>query len=145
MKRKLLHCGIAHGVRGADGRFDQDDAGPPWMMFEELFDIVFWNPVTGETATWDGLSFALGEEAIDSAGTYAFDGKLHIHASVGRWMLADGAGIFVLDWSQSYERLRFCPRIGLDKAIEPVFDANFRAPVGPALFVKSEKKKLAHA
>lgn len=133
-------CAIIFGHRGADGRFDENPFGSTWLVFEEPGDFVFWCPETRETATWDGRAFALGEANIEDPATYTLDGRLHIHGTVGRWMLADGQGIFIVDWSQAFDRLRSCPRIRLDREVVDLYKKHMVPTIMPHVVVRAGKK-----
>lgn len=134
-----LSCGTATGFRAADGRFDEDAGGHRWIMFEEDDDMVLWCPFNQQIATWEGRAFALGEEAIDNASTYALDGELIIHQSVGRWILAGGRGIFVLDWSRAFDKLRFCERVRLDTDIRSIYHRSMHPRRMPRVSVLRSK------
>lgn len=122
-----LSYGTATGFRAADGRFDEDAGGHHWISFEEEDDLVFWCPFNQQIATWEGRAFALGEEAIDNASTYAIGGELMIHQSVGRWILAGGRGIFVLDWSRAFDKLRWAPRVAVAPGARSIYHRSMHA------------------
>ncbi|MGO7035804.1 hypothetical protein ACCT19_33895 [Rhizobium ruizarguesonis] len=138
---ELLSSGRAYGRRGADGRFEPaQTGGQEWLVFDEPHDVVYWCPPTDEVATWEGRAFALGELAIGNAATYALDGRLHIHATVGRWIIAGGRGIVVIDWRRAYEMLKDAPRIRVDEAILPLYQ-NYMRPPKPEVWVRLEKRR----
>ncbi|MBY5879846.1 hypothetical protein HFN46_11825 [Rhizobium leguminosarum] len=139
-KAKLLSSGVAYGLRGKDGRFEPDRAGKEWLFFDELHDVVYWCPRTGEVATYEGRAFALGELAIGNAATYALEGRLHIHATVGRWIIAGGTGIVVIDWRRAYDMLKDAPRIRVDEAIVPLY-VHYMRPPKPEVWVRPEKHR----
>lgn len=117
-----LSIGISTGHRGRDGRFEEDPfGGRKWLIFDNPQDRVFWNPTINEIATDFGRAFALGEEQIDNAATYALDDWLHIHGSVASWVRAGGRGIFVVDWRKAFDRLRYCPRIEIPETLQAVY------------------------
>lgn len=138
-----LSCGVATGFRAADGRFDEDTDGHRWLVFQQPHDRVYWNPSDNQIATHEGRAFALGEEAIENAATYALDGALIVYETVAQWVLAGGDGIFVLDWSRAFDRLRDAPRIAVDAAILPLYRRHMRPVRMPQLFVKSGPRMAA--
>jgi len=122
---------LALGRRAADGWFEHDDQGHAFFVFEESSDLVFWNPATGELATWWNRAFAIGEAAIDEAATYSFDCALNVFPDPLSWLQAKRDGVVVLDWERAFDRLRDCPRIAVDERILPAFRRWMRAPEGP--------------
>jgi hypothetical protein len=98
---------LVNGIRADDGFFEEDPAGAGWPAFyeEAADDAVFWQPETDAVATWHGRAFALGEDNIVAAATYAFDNHLHVHTSVLDWLRDKGRGIVVIDWRLAFDRL----------------------------------------
>lgn len=131
-----LSCGTARGFRAADGRFDHDGFGPLWVIFEEREDNVYWRPRTGEIATLNGKAFALDEAFIDNASTYAFDGFLHISATVEGWLQSRYQSIYVLDWTRAFDKLRHASRIAVDEEIRGIYLHHMRPARMPKLFVR---------
>lgn len=117
----LMPLRHAIGVRAEDGHFDPDRSGADFLVFEQPGDLVFWQPRTGELATWCGRAFALGEDQITDATTYAFDKRLNIYASPLDWLRARCSGIVVVDWPKSFDRLRDAPRIALAETVAPQY------------------------
>jgi hypothetical protein len=143
-KLSKLSSGIAYGFRGEDGRFERDRAGQEWLAFEELQDIVYWNPRTGFTATFEGRAFALGEVAITSAATYALDDSLKIFASVAQWIEANGRGIFILDWRHAFDKLRDAPRIECDgDQIAALYRQHMKPARMPVMKVRRQHRSIA--
>ena len=138
-----LSFGIFRGYKAADGRFDEDASGPAWVAFEEPQDVVYWRPSTGEVATFCNRAFALNEDAIDDPATYSLDGRLHIHATVGRWILNEGRGIFVIDWTRAYQRLKDAPRIRIDEALVWNYQDHMKPPALPDVVVRRQTKRGA--
>jgi hypothetical protein len=105
------------GTRAHDGRFDYHPrARPDWLAFIETDDCVFcpFDRLDDEAppfATAEGRAFALGEDNIGNAGTYAFDGWLHVHATPLAWLQAGRRGIVIVNWDRIFNCLRDCPRI----------------------------------
>ncbi|MHC2298223.1 hypothetical protein [Rhizobium mongolense] len=141
-KARQLSSGIAYGFRGADGRFERDRNGQEWLAFEEPDDIVYWNPRTGFTATYEGRAFALGELAITNAATYALDDSLKIFGTVAQWIEANGNGIFVLDWRRAFDMLHPAPRIEIDDRVERLYRRHMN-PRMPVLKVRRQHRSAA--
>jgi len=140
---RALSCGVYRGVRASDGCFEHDETGPEWVGFREPEDMVFWCPSTGEVATFFNRAFALNEAAIDNPGTFALDGRLHIHATVGRWITAEGRGIFVIDWKRAYQRLKDAPRLRIDEAVVWTYQRHMVPPGLPHVLVRRDRKRGA--
>lgn len=111
------------GRRGDDGWFDENPEGNVFLAFYEEApeDLVLWSPRTGELATWCGRAFALGEDNIAAAMTYAFDCYLHIYADPLEWLRDKGRGIVVLDWSRAFDMLRHAPRVAVTESLLPTY------------------------
>lgn len=127
------------GRRASDGYFEEDVAtGEEWWMFPQPGDLVFWQPQTGEYATWYGNAFALNQLLIHSASTYAFDGALDIFVDPIEWLRHERCGIVIVKWHGAWEMLRDCPRIRVSEAIaEPLIAA--LESKGPQIFVRPSK------
>ena len=142
-RAKGLSFGVTTGFRASDGRFEQVQNGHRWMMFEEDGDTVFWSPFNNQIATWEGRAFALNEQAILRATTYSFGDSLIIHASVSKWILAGGKGIFVLDWRRAFDNLRFAPRIACDEAVSHHYRTHMRPQRMPVMTVRTQRRGVA--
>lgn len=134
---------VAHGRKADDGRFEDDGAGLPWLVFPEPEDIIFWQPRTGELSTWNRRSFALGEAAIDDATTYAFDAWLNIYADPLDWLRAGRDGCVILDWSRAFDRLRYAPRLAVAESILLQFRRAMKPPRMPKVAVISNPERAA--
>jgi hypothetical protein len=132
---------LAHGLVGDDGLFEYDSGGDPWFAFEEPDDWVFWQTGRSRLVTYTGRAFALGEEAITNAGTYAFDCTLNIFANPLEWLLAKRDGIVVLDWRRAFDRLRDAPRIAIDETLLPTYRRFMKPARVPQLFVMAGERK----
>ncbi len=126
-----------------NNRFVSDPSGPHWVVFEEPEDLVFWQPRTGELKTLNGRAFALGEDAIVNAGSYAFDGNLNILAEPLAWLARKRDGIVVIDWDRAFDNLRDCPRIAVDEALLPIYRRYMRPGRIPELFILTSNRRLA--
>lgn len=134
---------IAHGVKAADGRFDDDPSGPAWFVFEEREDVVFWNPIDGELATHSARAFALNEESVSNPGTYSFDNRLDLYPDPLSWLRAKRDGCVILDWSRAWSRLQDVPRVGVSETLFPTYSRNMRAPKGPETFILTDNRRAA--
>ncbi|MBX5221431.1 hypothetical protein HJC04_14050 [Rhizobium sp. NLR8a] len=134
---------LAHGYRAADGRFDPDPSGPDWFAFSEDEDVIFWRPKTGQLATWNGRSFALGEAVIDDASGYALGGRLHVFADPLDWLRACRKGIVVLDWARAFDELRHCPRVAVAESLLPTYRSRMRPARMPQVSILRKCKGAA--
>jgi hypothetical protein len=134
---------MTSGVRHQDGRFDFVADGPRWLAFEEDEDFVFWQPRTGELATAEGRTFALGEALIDDAWTYSFDCSLNIFKSPLEWLQAKRDGIVVVDWPSAFDRLRDCPRVAVAEAMLFNYRRHMKPPRMPEVYVIPERSRAA--
>lgn len=139
---------VARGYCADDGWFDVDPSGDPHfgILVEDRggpVDVAFWHPRSGRVATLLHYGFAFGEEQIDNTGLYSFEGYLRIHANPLDWLRADRDGIFVLDWSRAFDRLRYCPRIAVPTCILNVYQQAMKPQEMPELFVLAEDRSAA--
>jgi hypothetical protein len=134
---------LAHGRVAADGCFEPEPNGPGWLVFQEPGDWVFWQPRTREMATWLGRSFALSEELIFEAVTYAINGRLRIFASPLDWLKANRNGIVVIDWRRAFERLRDAPRLAVDEALMPLYWRHMKPPRLPQVQIVRHEGRTA--
>jgi len=134
---------VATGSAAHDGLFEHADDGERWLAFEEPEDYVFWQPRRAQMSTFAGRAFALGEETITKAGTYAFDCALNIFADPLDWLRAKRDGIVVLDWANAFDRLRDSPRIAIVETLLPTYRRHMRPSRLPELFVISQKRQVA--
>lgn len=128
---------LARGERLANGRFEAIETGPHWFVFDEPEDIVFWQPRTGQLATYEGRAFALGEDAIHNPATFSFDGHLNIFSDPLDWLRAKRDGIVVLDWTRAFDWLRDCPRVSVDEKVLPLYKRHMHPPQLPELYVQT--------
>lgn len=126
---------IATGSMAADRLFEHDEDGERWLAFEEAEDFVFWQPRRGTIATYANRAFALGEDAIDNPGTYAFDCALNIFASPLDWLRVRRDGIVVLDWNRAFDRLRDAPRIAIAEPLLPLYRRHMKPARMPEVSV----------
>lgn len=75
-------------------------------------DVCAWFPTTGETATYLGRAFCLGDhdDCYNPATWFAESGLL-VHASPLEWLRANREGIVIIRPKLSYANLRHVPRI----------------------------------
>ncbi|MBX4991415.1 hypothetical protein ABID08_003264 [Rhizobium binae] len=133
---------LAHGYRGSDGLFDPDESGPAWFAFAEVGDVIFWRP-EDELARWTGRAFALGEQAVDNAGTYSLGHCLHVYRSPLHWLKAGRDGIVVIDWERAFDELRHCPRVAVDENLLSVYSRHMRPRRLPEVYVLPERRGVA--
>jgi hypothetical protein len=138
----LADLPLIRGFRGKDGWFDEDESGDGFLAFDEPDDTVFWCPKTGELATWHGRAFALGQDNIINAGTYAFDGYLATHADPLDWLRDGRRGIVVLNWRLAFDMLRDVPRIAVSEELLPTYRQHMK-PSLPELAVLASERRLA--
>ena len=117
---------VARGYCADDGWFDTDPSGDLHIaiLIEDSagsIDVAFWHVRSGRIATLLHYGFAFGEEQIDNPGLYSFDCCLNIYANPLDWLRASRDGIFVLDWSRAFDRLRDCPRITVPPCLLDVY------------------------
>jgi hypothetical protein len=125
----------ALGTVAPDGRFEEDPGGQTFLVFPEAEDAVYWQPQSGKLATWNGRAFALGEDAIYNAETYAFDCHLNIFPDPLEWLRDGCDGIVVLDWSRAFDTLRDCPRIAVQESVVFQYRKHMKPARLPKLFV----------
>lgn len=118
---ELMPIRVVQGVCAGDGRLEEAEAGEAFLAFEEANDIVLWCPGTGELTSWCAHAFALGEDNILNAGTYAFDNHLTIHADALDWLRDRCRGIVVLRWELAFDMLRDAPRIAVAERLLPLY------------------------
>lgn len=140
---------LGYGEAAPDGRFDITEDGPVWIAFDifdgfmEQVDTCFWQPRTGELATWLGRTFALGQEIVDDPATYSFDCRLNIFADPLQWLQADRDGIVVVDWSLAFDRLRDRPRIAVAEEVLPRYRQHMRPSHMPETFIIPSRRVAA--
>ncbi|NKK95253.1 MULTISPECIES: hypothetical protein [Rhizobium] len=152
----LIACGVStaaivepepirliHGFRGHDGFFEVDQSGPAWLAFRECEDICFWRPESEELARWTGRAFALGEQAVDNAGTYSIGHCLQVFRTPLCWLKGGRDGIVVIDWERAFDELRHCPRVAVDENLLPVYSRHMRPRRLPEVYVLPERRGVA--
>jgi hypothetical protein len=135
-------------VKFLDGTFDvaRSEAGTPALTFRvsnvdgDDIDLAAWSPRMGQTGTWYGRAFALGQNQIDNPASY-FDGDaLRIHADPLAWLKANRDGICIIQPNLTYAMLRHVPRVSFaDFDTAKKFETWIKPP-GPtvAMFVEGE-------
>ncbi|MDX1070460.1 hypothetical protein GOL32_18080 [Sinorhizobium medicae] len=134
---------LAHGVRAADGCFEHDAYGQQWLAFPEHDDVIYWQPRSGEFATWNNRRFALGEDAIHAAATYSFGHCLNILESPLEWLRASRDGIVIVDWDQAFDRLRDVQRIAVVESLLSKLEHHLQPPRLPEIFVLPRREAVA--
>ena len=124
-------------------RFRVDPDGDDWLVFVEPDDVIYWHPETGQLVSWNGLAFALGEEAIINAGTFALDACLEVWADPVEWLRNGRTGIVVVNWQDAYERLGHCPRVSLPQSLVAMWQQHMKPKHEPKVYVRPERRVAA--
>ena len=106
-------------------------------------DVVLWHPKTGQLESWLGNAFALGEDNIFNAGTYAFDNFLTVHSDPLDWLRGGGHGIVVLRWELAFDMLRDATRIAVSEQLLPAYRQHMKPRRLPELAVLASEQRLA--
>jgi hypothetical protein len=110
--------------------------GDAIAFYEETSDdVILWRPRSGTLSSMEGRAFALGEDAIGNAATYAFDTFLAVHAEPMDWLRDRGRGIVVLRWDLAFDMLRHAPRVAVEEAVLPLYRHHMLPPHVPELSV----------
>lgn len=133
------------GRAAADGWLEETPDGADFIAFYEpgADDVVLWDPVGDVLSTWAGRAFALGQDNITNAATYAFDCHLSIHETAIDWLRDEARGIVVLDWSRAFDMLRDAPRIMVPERLLPVYRNAMRTKLPEVLVLASERRAAA--
>ncbi|MDW9488836.1 hypothetical protein GOA64_23370 [Sinorhizobium meliloti] len=134
---------VAPGVRAPDGAFEDDPAGEDWLLFPEAEDVVYWQLRSGKLARWNRRAFAIGEDSIHAAATYSFDACLNVFADPVQWLRAGRDGIVIVDWSQTFDRLRDVPRIAVAQSLLDKLKHHLQPPRRPEIFVMRQREAVA--
>lgn len=131
---------VARGRKAFDGAFEPDADGEEWLVFPEAQDCVFWQPRSGETALWNGRSFAIGEDKVHAAATFSFGHCLNIFADPLDLLRASRDGIVIVDWRQTFDRLRDVPRIAVVESLLDKLEQHLQPPRLPEVFVLRQRE-----
>lgn len=83
--------------------------------FGEVVDLCAWPPDRPDRwARHEGAGFALGEEALGNAGTFAFGGSLRVVRTPLGWLQAEGRALCILDPGLAWHRLSNAPRLAAE-------------------------------
>lgn len=127
---------LAHGHRAPDGCFEDDPAGADWLVFPEAEDAIYWQPRSGSLARWNNRAFGLGQDLINAAGTFAFGGYLHVFQDPLTWLRAGRTGLMIVDFAQTFDRLRDCPRLAAaDDHLRDKLERHLKPPHLPEIVV----------
>lgn len=140
---KAMPMLVARGLVAHDGRFEDNADGQPFIVLPEAEDVVFWNPRSGELASWNGRAFALGEDAISNPGTYSFDCNLNLWPDPLMWLRARCDGCVILDWRRAWSRLQDAPRIAVHERLLVTYRRHMKPPRGPETFVLTDSLAVA--
>lgn len=133
---------LATGEQGDLDYFVETNGGEDWLAFGTPDDIVYWHPETGRLATARNRAFALGEELIGDACTFAMDQSLRIFADPFDWLRHGRKGIVVIRWEWAFDRLRYCPRIAIAEPLISIYQQHMQ-PVLPRLSVLTHELEAA--
>lgn len=135
---------LTKGFIGNDGLFDEDVDGEPWLVFPQAEDALFWQPRSGTLATWNGRCFALGQDLIGAASTYAFDGCLAVFESPLDWLRSDRDGIVIVAWHRVFDELRHCPRLAVVESLHEKLKEHLNKPPRmPEIFILQQQEAVA--
>ena len=107
----------AGSVRFLDGgAFEFAEDGDRALVFRVVefgdeVDRVAWSRKQNKLATWRGVAFALGQEAIWNPATHFMDGVLEVHRTPLDWLMADREGICVVQPRLAYSQLGHVERL----------------------------------
>lgn len=112
------------------------------VFYEEVDrDLVLWDPHSGELITRAGRAFAIGTDNVH-AGAGVFD-HLRIHASPLDWLRDRGRGLVVVDWQQTFDRLRDIPRVAVAEAVLPQYRQAMKARLPHLSVIPSDNRRAA--
>jgi hypothetical protein len=134
---------LAIGERTSLDYFVEVGEGEEWIAFGAPGDIVYWHPETGRLATARNRAFALGEELIGNAFTYAMDQSLRIFTDPFDWLRHGRKGIVVLKWQWAFDRLRHCSSIAVPESLLDVYLQHMQPSPLPRLLVIPEGRAAA--
>ena len=97
--------------------FDFDEAGDRALIFIEERDLIAWQPRTGKLASWRGMAFALGEDAIWSPASWFAESALRVHLTPLHWLQANREGIVIVHPRLAYAMLHHVPRLAFADAV----------------------------
>src|SRR5680860_1267057 len=93
------------------GTFDFKDDGERALVFIEDHDLIAWQPARNLLASWRGVAFALGEDAIWNPATHFAGGALRVHRTTIEWLRADRDGICIVQPRLAYSQLAHVERL----------------------------------
>jgi hypothetical protein len=98
--------------------FDFDSSAKRVLIFHHPLhlddELIAWQPRTGELASWRGVAFALGENAIWNPASWFAGDALKVHRTPLDWLRANREGIVVVRPRLCYAMLHHVPRIACD-------------------------------
>jgi len=139
----MLPLRCARGHVAGDGRLDLHSEGKSYLVFPEAEDCIFWQPRTGELATWNGRAFALGEDTINNPLTFSFGNHLNLLPDPLEWLHRGCEGIVIVDWSRAYARLHSAPRIAIHESLLFQYRRHMKPPRMPETCVLAQRKAAA--
>jgi hypothetical protein len=130
--------------------FDFDAVGERVLIFvvEDIgadSDLVAWQPRTGQLATFEGIAFALGQDAIWNPASYFMGAALQVHADPLAWLKADRDGVCILQPKLTYACLRSATRLSF---ADPVYAQQVKRWLRPPksrvkILVEVQKEEIA--
>lgn len=129
---------MSTGVRTKAGLFDPTPEGKKWLVFEEEFDSIFWQPSTGALASDTGRAFALGQENIQNPWLEYLD----VFPEPLQWLQQGRKGIVIIKWSQAFDQLRDVAAIAVPEALLLKYRRSMRPQHLPRVGVRLAESKL---
>lgn len=133
---------VSQGECNEDGRFEPDPEGKICFVFQEHIDTLFWHPNSGGLASYEGRSFALGEDLIGNPATTVFDHWLYVYRDPLEWLQNERDGIVVLKWDFAFDRLRDVTRIAVSEPMLATYKRHMRPRHMPKLAVLPSAERL---
>jgi hypothetical protein len=138
---------IALGGRRNDGLFEHElEYGQRWLAINELdpqtgheLDTVYFRAADPAIfAVETGRAFALNEQAIGNAASYALGDWLRLHETPLDWLRAGRRGIFVTHWRRAFDCLRYAERLEIPASLVAQYERSM-TPSLPAVRVYQRK------
>lgn len=103
-------------------------------------DVVLWSARDALITSMRGRAFAIGGSEINaSSGVLE---PLRIHASPLDWLRDGARGIVIADWAQTFDRLRYVPRVAVPRGLMGQY-RKVMQPAIPAVSVLEYERSAA--